>query len=212
MNQKLKAGLIGFISGLIISIGSVILWKSIGSNGYLSLDLAKTLFSALIQINATIIGFWGVVFVFYLKTLFDNRRAGVAEHFNLINKSECTYFEMKNSSDKDFRLNGYERIKFLDVQAQELEQAINAIDKAITRFVFFGVFVISLFLISIFFCFVFIGKSTESGVDTFWIFLSILPLLIGINSLFYGIWVTAPDTQYEEIRKEREKILNKSKI
>ena len=186
-----KVSIAAFSSGLLIVFVSAFLWTSIGKNGIIALDLAKTIFSALIQVNATIIGFWGIILVYFLKILFDNRQNYLDSNWKIIEKMENIIFGEENSEN----VNDTSRLDFLKKRSLSLNESVERIDSTMRDFVAFGLVILICFLASIFFSILLIGKATENGVETYWIFASVLTLFLGISNMFYGLWQTVPTTK-----------------
>ena len=181
---------VSLVTGLLIAFISFLAWICIGKDGYLSVDLAKTLFPTLIQINATLIGFWGIIFVYNLRTLFETRNIFVNFGIKMNEKIQLLKFKMENSLDKNFKIQKKKRIDFLEKRKKRLLKGMDDLDSTKQNFRFFGIFIICCFLTSIFMSIIAIGRITDIGIETYWVPFSVAPFFFGIATLFISIGIS----------------------
>lgn len=199
---------------VIIAFGVVFcnlfLWTSIGQNGFLDSELAKTLFSALIQVNATIIGFAGVIIVYYLKLLQDKRREEVDYHYKLLQNMQQIPNELRDCPDESYKKYKMVELKAIDKESENSERRVLNIDKRVKKTVYFGTITVCCFIASIFFLILFIGRINVAGADTRWFFISIMCLFLGIIYLFQLFLMTSPnvgelETELKKINEQQRK-------
>lgn len=177
------------VSGLLIA-WLVILASYLIGKDYLEPDIATTMFPTLIEVNATLIGFWGVIFVFHLKTLRETRGDLLKVMLDLIDKVErYVHLELEKSGlDEDEK----RMLVSLRKRFSVVEELIASIDIALRDFVSIGVLVTSPFLASILLCITSLGKVSDVGIEVRWVEFSLVPLLLGVFLIFLSIWSSIP--------------------
>ena len=200
MGEKLKI-FVSIISGIIVGLGSVVLSNSISINDHIPFQLAQTLFDSLIQINVTILGFWGIIFVFFLKVIHDNRRNVATDHLRITEKMDEIIFQQELNE---------ERFDIWETKSCQSYETINTFDVAINNFMFTGALIVILFLISIFSSILFIGHPVSYNIHKFWFILPVATLFLAIFGMFLGLWMTTPDSKVsEEAAKKMRAIYTK---
>ena len=180
-----------FSPSFLLGFTTILFANVMGRDGYLTYDIAKVIFPNLIQVNATLIGFWGIMFVYYLKSLQDTRRYLVQTMMGIIHKvEELVRNELEKGGLKDSEK------KMLDTweeQGTDVKELIDGVDKALRDFVLVGVIALLPFLLSILLCILSLGKVDDVGIRNLWVGYSLTPLFIGVMCIFFSIWYITPD-------------------
>ena len=176
----------GFLCGLIPAILSI----AVGEEGYLANEPAKLFFPTLIQVNATLIGFWGIILVYYLKVLYDERRALLTLAINMASRIEKLSLKQESLSAKAKQT--------IDTWSERKDLFFKGSDNlaiVMSNFTILAIFVIIAFLASIFVCVVSLSRIEAVGIETAWVYYSIVPFLFGVSFIFVGIWSASLDVR-----------------
>ena len=178
-------------ASFLLGLTTILFANAMGRGGYLTYDIAKVIFPNLIQVNATLIGFWGIMFVYYLKNLQDTRRYLLQTMMDIIHKvEELVRKELEKDSLKDSEK------KMLDTWKEhctDVEELIAGVDKALRDFMFIGVIALLPFLLSILLCILSLGKVDDVGIRNLWVGYSLVPFFVGVMCIFFSIWYITPD-------------------
>jgi len=185
----------GSLVGLACGLVTLLFGFSIVKNGYLVSDIAILLFPILLQMNATLIGLWSIVFAYYSRTLNEDRVHWHTCAINVIEKLEKLMLSKDKLSDKQRMLR---KVWFENVENSlgHMEDVNNKL-KDFTRF---GTIVIACFLTSILFSMLSLGRMEKSGIGIPWIFFSLLPFLLGVAFIVVGILSTIPKNLKNQFR------------
>lgn len=185
--SKKRSGWIGIVAAVVCILVPIAVGEAIGKNGYLGLDIAKLLFSVLIQVNATIIGFWGIVFVYSLKSLDEHRR-----YFHTCAVRELAKIEKLalrrdplSESEKKF-------LKLCSENVDGFSAELKNVTQARRDFAWFGIAITAAFLLSILVCVLALGLMGEAGIAAIWVTFSLMPLLVGVAFTTFGVWAVSP--------------------
>lgn len=180
-----------YSASFLLGLTTILFANAMGRDGYLTYDIAKLIFPNLIQVNATLIGFWGIMFVYYLKNLQDTRRYLLQTMMDIIHKvEELVRNELEKGSLKDSEK------KMLDTwkeQGRVVDELIAGVDKAVRDSMFIGVIALAPFLLSILVCILSLGKVDDVGIRNLWVGYSLAPFFIGVMCIFFSIWFITPD-------------------
>ena len=187
-NKSEWFGAIGVIAVAVLClIISIAVGRSIGKGGYLALEPAKLLFPTLIQINITLIGFWGIILVYYLKSLHEYTRYFHAVAGKAIRRVEDLSLNKQSFSNDEK--------KIIDAWLKITESFHDGVDdmRILQRdFTGFGIFVVICFISSVVVSVLSFGYLEEVGVATSLVTWSLFPLLLGIAFMIIGIRLTTP--------------------
>lgn len=178
--------------GFVITTFSILSGRFMGTDGFLTSELAKILFPTLIQVNATVIGFWGIIFVYYLKILFDYRNYFLKFNLRLAEKIDMLRLKMENSSDKNAKARTQQMITKWSNTGKRLLNLVDTVDITLREYSIIGISILGCFVVSIMLCVFSIGRITDIGIETVWITYSILPFLLGAVFSLLGILATSP--------------------
>lgn len=180
-----------FAGGLLCGLIPALIVKIIGKD-YLASSTSQLLLTTLIQVNATLIGFCGIIFVYFLKSTHDYRILLLKSM--LATESNMEKFKLDNKlSDMDkWKLKNHRnRINFL-------YERLNETNMVLQNFAYIGISVMTCFLVSILLCITSLGKIEDVGLYKDWISYSLAAMFFGIGLLFIGIWLSIPEIQKKE--------------
>lgn len=186
---KWRDALPGCAIGLSSPLISLLLSLAIAEGGYLAPDIAELLFPALIQVNATLIGFWGIVFVYSLKSIGEQRRYLHKLRRNAISRIEQMTLKKENLNDHE-----KEVADRLSVDIESFHNLMMDADDMSRGFTGYGIGVVASFIASILLCILSLGKMDEAGVGWWYVFLPLSALMMGVGYSFYGVWATSPES------------------
>lgn len=191
INLNLSGKVLIYLFSAFLGGFAAVLPIFIGKDGYLSAELAKILFPVLIQVNATVIGFWGIIFVYSLKILFDYRKHILDVDGRLLEKVEKMEIELKKSTDNDKQLE-HQMISKWNDSSRECSEVYDLIGTKLNEYVTVGMAIVCCYIFSILMCILSIGLITDVGIDTLWITVAITPLVVGIGCSFAGYLTFTP--------------------
>ena len=183
VNRWIYGSVVGFACGL----ATLFFGFSIVKDGYLASDMAILIFPILLEMNATLIGLWSIVFVYYARTLNEDRVHWHTLAAEVIEKLEKLMLskDKLSTEEKMLRKAWFENV---ETSLEHMEDVSNKL-KDFTRF---GAIVIASFLSSILFSMLSLGRMEKSGIGIPWIFFSLLPFMLGVAFIVVGILSTIP--------------------
>jgi len=177
-------------------------WYLIGIFEYISADIAKTLFSTLIQVNATLIGFFGIVLTYNLKASIESKNMFMKRGLGLLEKRNEIKVELEEETDEAI-------IKKLNKKLKEFERNANVYmdfsDQELDRNRYFemaGVFVFLFFIGSITVSVIALTKISTYGIGTEWVMASLVLLFSGIVFMIISMFWLFPKHNKEEFEKD----------
>jgi hypothetical protein len=197
--ETLAYFLSGFLCGLIVTIIGYV----VGTDGYLISDIAEILYPVIIQVNATLIGFWGVVFVYVLKGLTSMRNKIFDYSMKNTEKCELLLKEVKQCKDKKTVKDAKEQIMGWIKTNKEYDKVMDSINNKISAFSLLGIIVVICFLASVLLSIIALCNITEKGIEVIWIQISIFPLMFGVTCSFIGIWASTPSTRKKGVKEKQ---------
>lgn len=176
-------------------------WYLIGIFEYISADIAKTIFSTLIQVTATLIGFFGIMLAYNLKESNESKNMFMKRSLDLIEKYNEIKIDLEEETKDAIikklnkRLNDLKRGS--DVYADFSEQSLD-------RNKFFGISgisVLSCFIVSITASVIALTKIETYGLSTMWVIGSLAFLFMGIIFLIFSMFDIFPKRKEDESEK-----------
>lgn len=199
MENTNKFSIIFTFTLLVLIFGT---WYLIGIFEYVSADIAKTLFSTLIQVNATLIGFFGIVLTYNLKTSIESKNMFMKRGLGLLEKRNEIKVELEEETDKTI-------IKKLNKKLREFERNADVYmdfsDRELDRNHYFeiaGVFVSLFFISSITVSVIALTKISTYGIGTGWVIVSLGLLFSGIIFMIISMFSIFPKHNKEEFEKD----------
>jgi len=177
-------------------------WYLIGILEYISADIAKILFSTLIQVNATLIGFFGIVLTYNLKASIESKNMFMKRGLGLLEKCNGIKVELEEETDKAI-------IKKLNRKLKEFERNADVYmdfsDQELNRNRYFeitGVFVSLFFISSITVSVIALTKISTYGITTEWVIVSLGLLFSGIVFMIISMFRIFPKHNQKEFEKD----------
>jgi hypothetical protein len=203
MNRKFIWGLIGL--AMIIAGVIVPLWilRLISIFDYIPDETVQIFGKTIIKISAALIGFWGIILVFILKSIQSYRERTIAQ-IHKINLKLNNLVVKKEFEDKA-------KGKFIDSQIDLNEKWVNLLNKhviwandRIRDICYIGIIVVAIFIASILSSMAVMGISMTNkklsnefveflGVPYSYMSFPLIALIFGIIGIFIGIISIAPE-------------------
>lgn len=178
------------------------IWYIIGVNEFLSASLSETIFSTLIQVNATLIGFFGIVFVYNLRMYSERLNMLRNYAFQILEKKRLILNDIEETND----MKELTRLKRkLELVGDTLSQYKNWIREEIrqkSKFGNYGIVPIVSFLISITLSITALAKISEAGLEMWWLYFAIVPLFFGAFLLIVSMGSSVPSDDKSSQKEE----------
>lgn len=195
LKKAILIGLVGFFCGLT----PFLIFKYTSTNDFIIADTATTLLKTLIEVNVTLLGFWGLIIVYLLNSLNNLRDQAMTSIREILLKSSD--LEIKKFENEDA-----ERNKFIEMTLKVMGKTIETYRKGIKNILYniritcySSVIVATIFIVSIILCVFSIGEIDVNGLHYKYLSLSLALMLLGIFSMF-SILVTMSTPKQERVK------------
>lgn len=189
--RKLIGVLAGCGTGCLCLILAIVISFSISVDERVPYEASTIILKTLIDINAVLIGFWGLIFVYGLNFLRSLRNEALRCIHELT--IEMLNLEIRKNKEKGVHetLERIERSYGSSIEAWN--KAIYEIDDSIRIFSVWGVFVTAVFVTSIMFSVFCIGKIETDGLHPFLLTIPLATFFAAVVELWIGIIITIPE-------------------
>ena len=188
---KWKTEYIGFVAGVLSSLSTIAISSSISVDGYIPSQVALNILSTLIDINAVLLGFSGLILVYGLNSFRSTRNEALKMMHELI--IEKGRLDIQKEVEKVPR-DTIEKIKGSHTTSMKaIGDLIDNIDENIRGFSGFGVLVSILYIASIMLSILSLGKIETNGLYTNFLVLSLIPFFAAISLTCTAIYAIAPE-------------------
>jgi len=186
------------LSSTIIAVLVFLIWVFMNKE-VLSPNLAETIFSTLTQVNATLIGFFGIVMVYNLRAFSSTRTLLMTNAFLTAEKIQLLGLELENETDKNKKSKLKIKKAILDKNLADYKKYIKEVTSEKNKFGNFSIAPMLCFVASIMLCVFSLGIITEKGVNSILLIPSLLSMFLGVFFTILSMGTTVPS--------ESEKIL-----
>lgn len=187
-----------FLSGILCGAIPAAVVKAFGKE-YLTPSTAQPLLNTLIQVDITLVGFFGVIFVYFLKSTEDYRALLFKTMLNIEDKIEKAGVSANELSELDkLRLQRHQKRLLM------FSGLVKECNKVLRNFAYLGVLVVICFMTSILLCIVSFGRIEEIGLNSDWIVLPLASMFFGIFYIFCGIWMSVPEKPADTAEEKKK--------
>lgn len=154
-------------------------WYLVGIDVPIPEELGKTLFTTLIQVNATLIGFYGIIMVFNWTKYSTTSNMFMGKAIETLQEIQLLEKDINNADEKEAKV----LIEKRNVYVKNLNDSTEIIKDETKESVAFGNFSIvpvASFVASIIFSLIAITQYTTNSVTTEWLMIPFTPMFWGI--------------------------------
>lgn len=175
-----KTEISGIVAGFVGSITVLAIWGYVGFYSNIPFDLAETIFSMLVQVNATLIGFFGIIMVYRFRVYSEMISRLQTHAVQTLEKKQLVKCDIEYETDKS-KLAKLERQKGIyDENLDRFADWIKRVNFLKNDFSRFSLVASVCFVASILFSIIALTKIDETGLSTIWLFFSLSPMLISV--------------------------------
>ncbi|MEJ2242811.1 MAG: hypothetical protein P8Y18_11840 [Candidatus Bathyarchaeota archaeon] len=179
------------LSSIIIAVLVFSIWIFMDKE-VLNPDLAETIFSTLTQVNATLVGFFGIVMVYNLRAFSSTKTLLMTNAFLTTEKIQLLGVELENETDKNKKANLKIKKAALDKNLADYKTFIKEVTSEKSKFGNFSIAPMLCFVASIMLCVFSLGIIDETGVNSMLLIPSLLSMFLGVFFTILSMGTTVP--------------------